>query len=401
MGRVGAYDTQMATPAEVDPAPLVEAATALRPFLRGHAAQIERERRLGTAVFEALDDLGAFSLQVARRYGGAGADLETSLRVVEELSRGDASSGWCAMVGTESSAIVCALFAPEVVQEMLVAPARSTVAISVVGGGEARVDGSGYRVSGRFRLASGCRHSSWLGGLYTVFEGDAPRVNPAGVPERRLLFTPVAETRLLDTWDTPGLRGTASDDFAVEDIFVPDQHGAALLAPPVDPAPTYRVPVPLRLATSKAVAMTGIARAGMDALYTLLEGHTPFAGAGPAREEARVHLAVAEAEALLESARAFFYQRVGELWQRAVSEEPIRTEDIAAVRLAVVHAGRSATRALDLVQDIAGTLSFLSPNLDRALRDLGVARHHMHLQPHVQEDVGRVLLGQPPRNPLF
>lgn len=387
-------------PSDRSESPLV-AAGALRPFLRQHAPRIEAERRLGNAVFEALYDLGAFSLQVETRYGGVGADLLTSLRVVEELSRGDASSGWCAMVGTESSAIVNALFPAEVVSEILVAPTRSTVAVSVVGAGEAVAVDGGYRASGRFRFASGCRHASWLAGLYTVVEGGAPRTDAVGAPERLLMFAPVSATQLLDTWDTPGLRGTASDDFVLDDVSIPARHATALLAAPLDPAPTYRIPVPLRLASSKAVAMTGIARAALDALYVLLEDRVPFAGAGLAREEARVHLALAEAEARLEAGRALLFQRFEEIWERALRSDEIRTADVAAGRLAVVHAGRGAAEAVDLVQDIAGTHSFLSRPLDRALRDLGVARHHMQLQAHVQEDVGRVLVGLEPRNPLF
>ena len=138
-------------------ATLIDDATALRPLLRQRAAQIERERRLGPEVFAALDDLGAFRLQVTEAYGGRGADPATSLRVVEELSRADASSGWCAMVGTESSAIVNALLEPTVVREMLVTPSRSVVAAAVVGGGEAEATRDGYHASGRFRFASGCR----------------------------------------------------------------------------------------------------------------------------------------------------------------------------------------------------------------------------------------------------
>ena len=53
------------------------------------------------------------------------------------------------------------------------------------------------------------------------------------------------------------------------------------------------------------------------------------------------------------------------------------------------------------MQEMAGTAAVLDPAFDRASRDLEVARHHMQLQTHIVEDVGRVLLGMDPRNPLF
>lgn len=381
--------------------PLLAAAQGLRTLLRERSARIERERRLGTEVFQALYDLGAFNLQVSDRYGGCGADLATSLRVVEELSRADASCGWCAMVGTEGSSLVNALLAPGVVREMLVIPKRSVVAASVVGAGEAIPEGEGFVVSGRFRFASGCRHASWLGGFYTVMDGNEPRINAAGQPDRRLMFASVSEAEILDTWDTPGLRGTASDDFVLERVFIPAQRCATLLAEPADPATAWRIPVGLRLASSKAAAVTGTARGAMDALYALLENRVPFVGGRPAREEARVHMALAGAEATLEAGRAYLYQCVDEVWRRALRGDPIRSEDIARARLAIVHARRAAVGCVDQIQEVAGTSAIFSAALDRATRDLGVARHHMQLQPHVQEDVGRVLLGLAPRNPLF
>ena len=83
---------------------LIDAAVALRPLLRRDAARIEHERRLSDEVFSALYAMHAFNLQLTENFGGPAADPITHLKVIEELSRGDASSGWCAMVGSESSA---------------------------------------------------------------------------------------------------------------------------------------------------------------------------------------------------------------------------------------------------------------------------------------------------------
>ena len=76
------------------------------------------------------------------------------------------------------------------------------------------VDG-GYRVTGRWPLGSGCQHSGWIVGGCRILDGDQPRLLPNGTPLVRLLFFPVADCKILDTWRSIGLRGTGSHDYAV------------------------------------------------------------------------------------------------------------------------------------------------------------------------------------------
>ena len=80
------------------PSPLLSAAQNLRPLLLEAGVAIEHARRLTPEVHAALTAMGAFHLQLGREYGGEAADPQSYLDVIEELSRGDASSGWCAMV---------------------------------------------------------------------------------------------------------------------------------------------------------------------------------------------------------------------------------------------------------------------------------------------------------------
>ncbi len=379
---------------------LIDAATALRPLLRKHAATIERERRLDAPVLAALHAMDAFHLQLGADHGGAAADPITHLRVIEELSRGDASSGWCAMVGSESSAVVNACLPSASIQRMSQGSPRPTLSFSAVGTGRAEIRGEGYVVSGRWRFTSGCRHASWLGGLCALHDDQGPRLRPNGAPELRVMFVPASSAVLHDTWQTSGLKGTASDDFSLTAVFVPGEFAANLFAPANDPSPVWRLPASLRLALSKAAAVCGMARAALDAVLPLLE-RTPFVGGRPAREEARVHVALAEAEGTLESGRAHLYQQSAAAWEVVLAGGSLDQAAVARVRLAVVSAARQAVATVHLAQQLAGSASIFDATLDRAARDIEVARHHFQLQPHVMEDVGRTLLGMAPRNPMF
>ena len=380
--------------------PLLDAAVALRPLLRRDAATIEATRRLSLEVLNALYGMDAFHLQLSADYGGLAADPLTHLRVIEELSRGDASSGWCAMVGSESSACINAFLEPEIVSHMVAGTPRPVIALTAVGMGRAIETSGGYRVSGRWRFTSGCRHATWLGGLCTVYAGESPRLRDNGAPLLRLLFARSSEAELHDTWHTSGLQGTASDDFQLTEIFVPVERAVDLFGVPRHDAAVWRLPVSLRFGLSKAAAACGIARSAMDAVLPLLE-RVPFAGARAAREEPRVHVALAQAEAALEGGRAYLYQSVQDAWDTVSRGASFDLTAVARARLAVVFAAQRALEAVNLIQEIGGSASIFEPTLDRAIRDLSVARHHVQLQSHIVEDVGRVLLGMTPRNPMF
>jgi alkylation response protein AidB-like acyl-CoA dehydrogenase len=145
--------------------PLVEAAIALRPMIREHAAQIERERKLPSEVVEAIRDAGLFHLTLPEDYGGMGADPVTASRVVEEIAVGDGSAGWCVMIANQNAGFAGMFPADE---------ARTFWCSRAVMCGTARPIGravateGGYTVSGRWPFASGSSHASWFAGECTV-----------------------------------------------------------------------------------------------------------------------------------------------------------------------------------------------------------------------------------------
>lgn len=233
-----------------------------------------------------------------------------------------------------------------------------------------------------------------------MYAGDTPRLRENGAPLMRLIFAPAHLAELLDTWHTSGLQGTASDDFTLKEVFVPHARAVDLFGAPRDPALAWRLPISLRFAISKAAATCGIARGAMDALLPLLD-RVPFAGRQAARDEPRVQMMLAQAEAAIEGGRAYLYQNVQQAWDAVQGGNVRDVAAVARVRLAIVFAAKRALEAVGLLQEIGGTAAVFEPALDRAVRDLNVARHHLQLQVHVVEDAGRVLLGIAPRNPMF
>ena len=103
---------------------------------------------------------------------------------------------------------------------------------------------------------------------------------------------------------------------------------------------------------------------------------------------------VARAEALLRSARAFYYEAIDEAWQSAVTRGQIEIDQRRDIRLATTHATRSAAETVDLMYHLAGGSSvYRRSPLQRIFRDVHVATQHMMVSTSTLELTGRLLLG--------
>jgi alkylation response protein AidB-like acyl-CoA dehydrogenase len=120
----------------------------------------------------------------------------------------------------------------------------------------------------------------------------------------------------------------------------------------------------------------------------------------PLRDRALVQTRVAEAEAILCSARAYVLVAIGELWTRAGRGESDLDAAIVQTRLAITHALHEAVRSVDLVFHAAGTNAIYVHNrLEPQFRDIHVAVQHAAGLPAHMQAAGKALLGLRPDDP--
>jgi alkylation response protein AidB-like acyl-CoA dehydrogenase len=378
---------------EAAPSPIVTA-RAVAVQIRAAAEQIERDRRLPVPLVEAMARAGIFRLCVPRALGGGEVDAATTIRTIEELSRADGSAGWCAMIGA-TTGVISAYLREDAAEEIYGrSPNVVTGGVYAPQGRAVVVDG-GYRVSGRWAFASGCQHCAWLLGGCVVLNDGAPRLLPRGIPDSRLMLFRAADAEVIDTWTVSGLRGTGSHDIGVSDIFVPEARSVSLLTDRARHAgPLYRFPVFGLLALGIAGVAIGVARSAIDELTELAGAKTPTGSRRRLAERAAIQAQVAEAEAVLRSARAFLFDTVGDAWQAAVTQQAISIPQRALLRLAATHATISAAKVVDLMYNAGGGTSvYAASPLQRHFRDIHVVTQHMMVAPPTYELTGRVLLG--------
>jgi alkylation response protein AidB-like acyl-CoA dehydrogenase len=378
---------------------LLARATALAPIIREHADITERDRRLASPVLQAMREVGLFRLFTPRSLGGFESDPVTIARVTEEIARFDSAAAWAMQAGNTGAwwaghlpeEGVAEIFAdgPDLFMSASFSPPHRTEPVA-----------GGYRITGRGPLASTIHDSPWVMMTGIVFDGEQPRMTPAG-PTIVGLVMRTSELQIIDTWQSLGMRGTDSNDIAADAVFVPDRR-SFLVTPAYQPgrhfgSPLYRLPALVATDVIVAPVALAIARGAITALRDLADRKTPLGSMKTICHRSAVQFALADAEAQLRSARLFFYETLNAVWQRVLANEVPALEHRADLMLASAHAVRTSSHVADLMHRMAGASGIYQRSaLERLLRDAQTVRHHGFVSESRLETVGQVYLGLEP-----
>jgi alkylation response protein AidB-like acyl-CoA dehydrogenase len=382
-----------------DDQPLLIKARELAPRVREQSDVIDRERKLPAALVDKMREAGFFHALLPRDLGGQEADPVTSARIVEEIARGDGSAGWCIMLAAQDCSF--AGFLPR--EDALEVYGNGGIVAGTarpIGRAVATKDpADGYMVSGRWPFASGSSHATWFSGECIVYDGEQPRLDENGNEVSRMCFFRASETTIIDTWDTIGLRGTASNDFMTENTFVPASRGfQVLVTQPVHDWPLYRFE-PLAFINHGSHAL-GVARGAIDSAIDVAMTKHGWGGV-LMKDVPRMQAAIAEATASVDSAATYLYDTAWRLWQCALAGEN-DAQLRGAVRLATSHAMKASLEAIDgLHAAVATTGIFNSSPISRQFRDIHTASAHVMIGTMTLEAAGRVILGDEAGFPFF
>src|SRR5215475_3805860 len=156
-------------------------ARELGPAIETAAVEIERTQRIPEPLLSQMHDARICRMLLPRAADGDEVEPWVYLRAIEELSRHDGSVGWNVFVAN-SSALIAPFLPPDSMQAIFADP-RAVVAWGPPNESKATAVSGGYRVSGQWNFASGCRQATWMGAHCHVVESDGSlRPNAAGRP---------------------------------------------------------------------------------------------------------------------------------------------------------------------------------------------------------------------------
>ncbi|MGD9889674.1 MAG: acyl-CoA dehydrogenase family protein [Dehalococcoidia bacterium] len=374
---------------------------ALLPQIRGRREEIERARELPRDLVQELQATGIFRLGVPRALGGDEGEPLDAMRAIETVATADGSTGWCIMLGIGSG--VVAGYMPDAgAREIFADPCVPHALVAEPAGAAVPVDG-GFRVSGRWKFASGITYATWVVAGCVVIEDGQPRMTPTGMPEVVHVVLPVSEVQIHDTWYVSGLCGTGSNDLSCADVFVPERRTFSLFdSSGYRPEPQYQMPVLTLVAPAIASVSLGIARAALDELCELAVSKVPTMSMSRLAEKPVTQVEIARAEGALGAARSYLYDTLDGIWETVVAGGQPTMRQRSLCRIASIQAVETASRVAHTASTLAGGTSVYNmSSLQRHARDADVITHHITQSRQVWEDTGRVLLGFDPLFPLF
>jgi indole-3-acetate monooxygenase len=385
---------------------LLTVVQALAPLIRAHADEAERNHRLSPVVVRALAEAGLFRMYTPRTLGGFEVDPLTFYRVVEAIARIDGSTGWCVFIAG-GNPLLGAFLADEAAEKVFGSDPQVITAGVVHPYGTAILSHGGYRVTGRWSYASGCQHASWVFCCCEVFDSDQKCLTDNGEPDVRLFFVPSEHITVIQTWDVSGLAGTGSHDVVIHQVFVPTAYTCAF-KPGITPqgghyrSPVYRYVLYASFALAIGAVALGIAQGAVDACSELAQSKKPNVGTEVLRNRPLFQVHMAEAVALVRSARAWLHMVVQQTWQSHLANGHVTFDERADLLLAAANATRSAASAVDILYTAAGaSANYRRSPLQRALRDIHAATQHVGTAAPQFESAGRMLLGLPPLQSLI
>jgi alkylation response protein AidB-like acyl-CoA dehydrogenase len=390
-------DTPIATSADLaGDQTVISRAEAVRSTVDAASNEIESTRRLPPALLNKLHEAGLFRLLLPRSSNGIETDPLTFFHVIETIARADASTAWCLgqAGGCAMSAayldlpVARAIFGNDPRAVLAWGPGPKVRAVECEGG---------YKVTGVWSFASGGRHATWLGAHCPIFTADgSPRLGADGHQQERTMLVRSEDVQWTDIWNTVGLRGTASDQFALDDFFVRSDHSITREFDREcrESGPLYRMGSGTCYQVGFAGVACGIARGALDNFIDVARNKVPRGFKSPLRDNAVVQSNLAQAEVNLRAARGFVLQSMAEIWKDLSAGATITVAQRITIRMAATHAIHKAREAVDFAYNAAGTTAiFENHPLERRFRDIHTVTQQLQGRLSHFETVGAWMMG--------
>ncbi|MGH3881077.1 MAG: acyl-CoA dehydrogenase family protein [Actinophytocola sp.] len=379
-------------PLRADDARFTELAARIGAVAAEHAAEHDRDATFVTEAYAAMRENGYLALTVPEDLGGLGASMRQACYAQAELARHDGATALSVAMHTYLTLVQGyrrRKGAPDA-EGVLRRIAAEGIVIATSGGSDwlwptttAVPTDNGYLVNGRKIF---CSQSPGATVVATCAVLGEPGVDADVLHFSIPLSAP--GVRIVETWDTLGMRGTASHDVVLEDVAVAadkivghrpyGELGAPLLAATVHFAPVV------------GATYFGIAAGARDAAVAAASAGSR--GPRPLGDLPRVHRQVGLMDTKLRVAWWALMGALEELGEDYTATPEALTTVMVAKRQAVVE----AIEVVNLAMDVMGGRSFFKRfGMERAFRDVRAGTFHPLTPEGTLSYAGKLALGDP------
>lgn len=362
----------------------VDIAHSLKPALAARAAEFDENDTFVAENYKLLKDAGLVHIGVPRELGGGGAEVAELAEMLRVLAHGCSSTALAFSMHTHQVAIPAWRwrYQKAAAVEPLLKRIAAEELILLSSGGSDWIGGSGdatkveggYRINARKVFTSGASAGDILmtGAIHRGEDGSAHVIH-FGAPMK------AAEVRIIDTWKALGMRGTGSNDVAIEDLFVPDA-GVAFSRKAGEWHPVFQIIATTAFPLIYAVYL-GVAESARDIAIHLAKKKQP--------NESSMNLA-GRMDTSLRAAQLAHQWMV-----KIVERNSPSAESVNEVMIGRSLVAEHAIKTVELALELAGGAGFYRSNgLEQRFRDIQGARFHPLQQGPQARYAGAMALGQ-------
>jgi 3-hydroxy-9,10-secoandrosta-1,3,5(10)-triene-9,17-dione monooxygenase len=389
--------------ATLTPAVLRERMVALKPLIASKAASVEASRRPDPQVWRALRKSGVFYMFVPKVFGGLEMTLQDLIEVMLPVGEACASTCWCATFVIEHNVGFVRGFSREVQARMFKQYPYITAPGVIAPPGMLTPTTGGYLLNGHWRWGSAIMNADWI--MVGALKPDPAGQQP---PTMVSAIVPARDVTVYDTWYMDGMAGTGSNDFAIKNLFVPEEMVGLTPIDPANPAgvgvhdaPLYRVPFQTLLALTTMLPALGAARAALalalerSGKRLLVASTTPFS----TKESHQIRLG--RADTMIRASELLLRDAAAQMMAMGETGN-IDFDTRSRVRSQIMQVMEMCRTATGLLADASGSSAHHAQYpMQRYLRDVNViASHALYESELVFEQRGRALFGLPQTDAL-
>jgi len=373
----------------------LQRARSIAPLIRQEAAAIEEGRTITKPVADALVELGLHGMLVPAELGGGGLLPSEGMRVFEEITKSDASTGWAWMASEWGTAGVVGYLDPAVTKELMSKDEPFIVAGQLLPRYPGVQVEGGYIIDGKYSFASGSDHATWVGaGFFVADEQGNPILGENGQPQARIALLPKNQVEFEKNWDVWGLAGTGSNDYTITKQFVPAEYTTPTFGgTPTRSETMYKLTNELAGGLPHAPIALGIATRALEIVASITAGKTRPTYTVPVGDAEIFRIDFARKEANLQAARLYCYEVTKAAEAAVNSGQAVTPEHIARVSQMLSWVHEVAADVVTFAHRWGGSQSIgRKSTLGRFVRDMNVATQHLLVDPIMLVNAAGVLL---------